>query len=99
MASASSAGRAPAGREDSSIAPRRRTRRARMRPDSSALSVLVASSGAPAARASSGPMGTAARIRACSSPLARSMPATASHSWPSRAEPAGRSAPTPPAST
>ena len=94
---ASSGSRAFAGVEDRGIAPSERVRVARRTPRSRRASVPSASSAEPAASASSSDRGTAARMRAWREAGARSIDATANHSWPSRGEPSGSSAPTPPA--
>ena len=94
---ASSSLRARAGEEDRGIAPRLRVRVARSTPLSIDASVRVTRRAEPAASASSSLSGTAARMRAWREAGARSMEATASHSWPSRGEPSGSSPPTPPA--
>ena len=75
------------------IAPRLRVRVARSTPLSIDASVRVTRRAEPAASASSSLSGTAARMRAWREAGARSMEATASHSWPSRGEPSGSSPP------
>ena len=94
---ASSSLRDEAGALFKGIAPRARVRVAVRTPLSMEACVRVSSSAAPATRASSSDSGTAARIRAWREAGARSIEATASHSCPSRGEPCGSSAPTPPA--